>query len=160
MSEEKFVEMVAPLVDGEDVLGAGVFAPRGTMGAMAGSVGVGGLSNNDVGMAIGVLGAIGAGHATAAVEHQPRWTILAVTPTRVLAFVGEHAGVGWKPGTRYAEFNRESLAVTVHGRVNVQILVLEDLSDHRKIEFEAPRFGPQHGVVVVKLLNHPDPQES
>ncbi len=152
MSEEHLVELVQPLVDGETVLGAGVFQPRGTSGTMGASMGAGLGTNSMVGMAIGTLGVLGAGQATAAVEHEPRWTIVAVTPTRVLAFEGVTQHVGWKPGTRYAEFDRAHLAVTIHGRVNVRVMILEDLSDHRRLELETARFGPQHGTVVTHLL--------
>ncbi len=157
MSEQELVEMVTPLAGGEEVLGAGVFQPRGTSGAM-GASGAAGLESHDaVGMAIGTLGILGAGHAAAAVEHEPRWTIVAVTPTRVLAFEGLAHGIGWKPGTVYAEFDRATLAVTIHGRVNVRVMILEDLSDHRRLELETARFGPQHGTVVTHLLAESDP---
>lgn len=152
MSEQDLVELVAPLVAGEDVLGAGVFQPRGTSGTMAASAGAGLETHDPVGMAIGALGVVGAGHATAAIEHQPRWTIVAVTPTRVLAFAGLAHGIGWKPGDCYATFDRATLGVTIHGRVNVRVMILEDLSDHRRLELETARFGPQHGTVVTHLL--------
>jgi len=152
MSEQDLVEMVGPLVDGEEVLGAGVFEPRGTSGTMVASAGAGLETHDLVGMAIGALGVVGAGHATAAVEHQPRWSIVAVTPTRVLAFEGLAHGMGWKPGQCYATFDRASLGVTVHGRVNEKVMVLEDLTDHRRLELETARFGPQHGTVVTHLL--------
>lgn len=157
MSENDLVEMVAPLAGGESVLGAGVFQPRGTSGGMGASGAAGAMSHDAVGMAIGAVGVLGAGHVAAAVEHQPRWTIVAVTPTRVLAFEGLAHGIGWKPGTCYAEFDRPTLAVTIHGRVNVRVMVLEDVADHRRLEFETARFGPQHGTVVTTLLaeDHP-----
>lgn len=44
------------------------------------------------------------------------------------------------------------LGVTVHGRVNVRVMILDDLSDHRRLELETARFGPQHGTVVTHLL--------
>lgn len=152
MSEQELVEMVTPLVGGEEVLAAGVFEPRGTSGAMAASAGAGVETHDPVGMAIGALGVVGAGHAAAAVEHQPRWTVVAVTPTRVLAFEGLAHGIGWKPGECYATFDRASLGVTVHGRVNVKVMVLEDLTDHHRLELETARFGPQHGTIVTHLL--------
>ena len=52
----------------------------------------------------------------------------------------------------YATFDRARLAVTVHGRVNVKVMLLEDLSDHRRLELETARWGPQHGTVVMHLL--------
>lgn len=152
MSEQQLVEMVQPLVDGEDVLGAGVFQPRGTSGTQGVSMGVGFGTDSSVGLAVGALGVLGAGQATAAVEHEPRWTIVGVTPTRVLAFEGLAHGIGWKPGDCYATFDRTTLAVTIHGRMNVKVMVLEDLKDHRRLELETARWGPQHGTVVVHLL--------
>ena len=152
MSEQKLVEMVQPLVGGEEVLGAGVFEPRGTSGTQGAAMGAGFGTDSTVGLAVGALGVIGAGHATAAVEHEPRWTIVAVTPTRVLAFEGLTEGIHWTPGSCYATFDRSSLAVTVHGRVNVKVMVLEDLADHRRLELETARWGPQHGTVVLHLL--------
>jgi hypothetical protein len=66
--------------------------------------------------------------------------------------VGEAKGVHWVPGDLYAGFDRERLAVTVHGRLNVRVLVLEDTEDGRRLELETNRIGPQHGKIVVELL--------
>ena len=70
----------------------------------------------------------------------------------VLAFEGLAHGIGWKPGDCYATFDRATLGVTLRGRVNVRVMILEDLSDHRRLELETARFGPQHGTVVTHLL--------
>lgn len=156
MSEQDYVQMVTPLTDGEEVLAAGVFEPRGTSGGQAAAST--GFAGKDIALAaISTAGMVGAGRAAAMIEHQPRWTILAVTPTRVLAFEGKVDGVHWKPGQVYATFDRSSLAVTVHGRVNVRVLVLEDSASGTKLELETMRVGPQHGSVVIHLLSdHPD----
>ncbi len=151
MSEQDYVQMVTPFADGEEVLAAGVFEPRGTSGGQAAAAT--GLAGNDLALAaISTAGMVGAGHAAAVIEHQPRWTILAVTPTRVIAFKGEVDGIHWKPGQVYATFDRSSLAVTVHGRVNVRVLVIEDSASGTKLELETMRVGPQHGGVVIHLL--------
>jgi hypothetical protein len=151
MSEQRLVDLVRPLTGGEDVLAAGVFQPRGTSGAMAAGEAIG-LGGSVADVALGTTQVVAAGHEAAALEGEPRWTILAVTPTRVLAFAGEASGLTWVPGEVYASFDRAHLAVTVHGRLNVRVLVLEDTSDSRTLELETNRVGPQHGKVVVELL--------
>ena len=151
MSEQDYVQMVTPLTDGEEVLAAGVFEPRGTSGGQAAAST--GFAGRDLTLAaISTAAMAGAGHAAAVIEHQPRWTILTVTPTRVIAFEGKADGVHWKPGQVYATFDRSSLAVTVHGRVNVRVVVLEDTASGTRLELETMRIGPQHGTVVIHLL--------
>lgn len=151
MSEQDFIDAVSPLAGGEQVVAAGVFQPRGTSGGMAASGSLG-LAGSGVDVAVGAAGVLAAGQAAAAVEGEPRWTIVGVTSTRVLAFVGETQGMHWVPGELYASFDRDTLAVTVHGRLNVRVLVLEDTKDGRRLELETNRIGPQHGKIVVELL--------
>lgn len=151
MSEQDYIDAVSPLAGGEQVVAAGVFQPRGTSGGMAASGSLG-LAGRGVDVAVGAAGVLAAGQAAGALENEPRWTIVGVTPTRVLAFVGETTGVHWVPGHLYASFDRDTLAVTVHGRLNVRVLVLEDTKDERRLELETNRIGPQHGKIVVELL--------
>jgi hypothetical protein len=151
VSEQRFIDLVQPLAGGEQVLAAGVFQPRGTSGAMAAG-GALGMTGRGIDMAVGGAQILGAGQEAATLEQEPRWTIVAVTPTRVLAFEGRTHGMNWEPGELYAQFSRDRLAVTVHGRLNVRVLVLEDTSDGQTLELETNRIGPQHGAVVVELL--------
>lgn len=148
MSGQRYVEMVEPLAEGEEVLAAGVFQPRGTSGAM-GAVGGGGKG---IGGLVASVGMVEAGHVAAAAEHEPRWTIVGVTPTRVLAFEGRAHGTHWEPGVRYAVFDRTNLAVTTHNRVSVRVLELRDTATGERLELETMRVGPAHGGEVVHLL--------
>ncbi|MBM3675934.1 MAG: hypothetical protein FJW88_13515 [Actinobacteria bacterium] len=151
MSEQDYVQMVTPLVDGEEVLAAGVFQPRGTQGGMDAAGGL--LGTHNVGAAAaGMVGIVEAGHVASAVERQPRWTILAVTPTRVLAFEGVVDGIHWKPGARYATFARAGLGVSAKGRMSTRVLVLESTDDGTHLDLETMRVGPQHGTDVIRVL--------
>jgi len=122
---------------GEKVEAAGVFQPRGTAGAVT---------------AVGAVGTV-AGHELAKDEGVPRWTLIAVTAQHLYAFAAELAlGGGVKSLEPFATFERDKIAITVHGRLGVRTFEVEDTTSGRRFEWEAQRFSPMHGSVVVKLL--------
>jgi hypothetical protein len=153
MSEESLEQMAQAAVgSGEEVLAAGVFEPRGTSGAGLGALDVGhaagGLAGEVVGAAVGAF----SGRVMAEADAVPRWTLMAVTPAHLYAFVAHGQGIGWRVAERFAVWDRDKIAFTVHGRVGQRIFEVEDLATGRRYEFETARFGPAHGSVVIKLL--------
>jgi hypothetical protein len=155
-------EVAAHAVD-DEIITAGVFQARGAtlkvmMGAGAGSS-VGNLIGGGLGDAIGVgVGAL-AGNAASGEDGVFRW-LVAVSPTRVYVF---EPTAGGTPGAQAGEirkgdvrliyaFEREHLEVTVKSRLNVRVLILEDLPTGEKIELEGNRIGWSNAKEVVKAL--------
>lgn len=153
MSDEKLIEEAqAFLGEGERVEAAGMFQPRGTTGAMEGSFGAGLATDNIAGELAGAAVSVEAGRAMSHVDDVPRWTMLAVTPTTVHAIrCGQH-GVGWQPEETFATFDRSKIQVTVHARVNVRTVTIEDPDTGRRFEWEGNRIGPAHAKDVIELL--------
>lgn len=153
MSDEKLIEEAqAYLGDGEQVLAAGMFQPRGTSGGMGGAMGAGLATNNIVGELAGAAASVEAGRAMSHVDGVPRWTMLAVTPTTLFAIACGQHGVGWQPQETFATFDRSSARFTVHGRVNVRTLSIEDPSSGHTYQWEGNRIGPAHAKAVIEAL--------
>lgn len=111
MSDEKLIEEAAFLGEGERVLAAGIFQPRGTSGSMAGTAGAGFATDNIVGELVGAAAAVESGRAMSShVDGVPRWTMLAVTPTTLDAIACGQHGVGWQPEGTFATFDRRRRA--------------------------------------------------
>jgi hypothetical protein len=138
VSESSLVEDAQQAIGGaEKVLAAGVFQPRGTEGSAT---------------AAGAVGALAGGRIMSEAERVPRWTLIAVTPTRLHAFEAHGSGTSWRAGAPFAAWDRDKVAITVHGRLGVRTFEVEDTETGQRFEFETTRFGPAHGTVVVKLL--------
>jgi hypothetical protein len=154
---------VAAHAVGDDIIAAGIFQARGaTMkimaGTAAGSIGgdlVGGTGGS-IGVGVGAL----AGVAASGHDGLYRW-LVAVSPTKVYVFVPE--GATSSPGGQSTEirkgevhllhtFARERLEVTAKSRVNVRVLILEDLPTGEKIELEGNRIGWSHSKEVIQAL--------
>jgi hypothetical protein len=138
VSEASLVDEAQQAIgDSEKVEAAGVFQPRGTEGSI------------DVG---GVAGAMVGGTVMSEAQQVPRWTLIAVTETHVHAFEAHGKGTSWSVGAPFETWDRDKIAITVHGRFGVRTFEVEDTETGRRFEFETPRFGPAHGSVVLKLL--------
>jgi hypothetical protein len=138
VSESSLVEDAQQAIGGaEKVLAAGVFQPRGTEGSAT---------------AAGAVGALAGGRIMSEAERVPRWTLIAVTPTRLHAFEARGSAALFPPSPPFAAWDRDKVAITVHGRLGVRTFEVEDTETGQRFEFETPRFGPAHGTVVVKLL--------
>jgi hypothetical protein len=159
---DSLVDVAAHAV-GDDIIAAGIFQARGaTMKIMAGTA-AGSTGGDLLGGAGGSLGVgIGALAGVAASGHDGlyRW-LVAVSPTRVYVFVPE--GATSSPGGQSTEirkgeihllhaFAREHLEVTAKSRVNVRVLILEDLPTGEKIELEGNRIGWSHSKEVIQAL--------
>jgi hypothetical protein len=153
VSDEKLIgEAQAFLGEDAKVLAAGIFQPRGTTGGMMGVTGAGLATDNIVGEVAGVAAGLESGRVMAGVNDVPRWTLLAVTPTELHALRAKQAHVGWAVEGPFARFDRERIRVTVHGRVNVRTLTVEDPDSGRRYEWEGNRIGPAHAKAVIEAL--------
>lgn len=153
MSDEKLIDVAKAFLDGDqDVVAAGIFQPRGTTGGMAGTTGAGFATDSLAGEVAGAAAGIGAGRAMAHVDGVPRWTMLAVTPSTLHALACGQHGVGWQPESVFATFDRSAIRATVHGRVNVRTLTIEDPATGRTYEWEGNRIGPAHAKAVIEAL--------
>jgi len=153
MSDEKLIETAQTFLGGDaSVEAAGIFQPRGTTGAMEGAMGAGLSTDNLVGELAGAAASVGAGAAMSAAQDVPRWTLLAVTPTTLHAIACGQHGVGWQPESTFATFDRSRIQVTVHARVNVRTLTVDDPDTGRRYEWEGNRIGPAHAKDVIEVL--------
>ena len=100
------------------------------------------------GLAAGAM----AGEVAAEARDVPTRTILAVGSAHVFAFVAEAEGMHWRAGERFATFDRSKIKVTVHARVNVHTLSIEDPDTGRTYEWEGNRIGPDHANAVIHAL--------
>jgi hypothetical protein len=153
MSDEKMIEQARGFVGGdEEILAAGIFQPRGTTGGMMGVTGAGLATDNVVGEVVGVAAGMESGRAMSHLDGVPRWTMLAVTPSTLYALACGQHGVGWQPESVFARFDRSAIRATVHGRVNVRTLSIEDPGSGRTYEWEGNRIGPAHAKAVIEAL--------
>jgi len=163
MSDENMIERAEAFIgDDQKVTAAGVFQPRGTTGGMMGATGAGFATDNLAGELAGAAAGIEAGRAMAHVDDVPRWTMLAVTPTTLYALACGQHGVGWQPQSVFARFDRSAIRATVHGRVNVRTLTIEDPASGRTYQWEGNRIGPAHAKAVIEALEAEevaDPQD-
>lgn len=153
MSDAKLIEEATIFLGGgEQVVAAGIFEPRGTSGGMGGAMGAGLATNNIVGELAGAAASIEAGRAMSHVDGVPRWTMLAVTPATLYAIACGQHGVGWQPQEVFATFDRSTARFTVHGRLNVRTLTVEDPSSGHTYQWEGNRIGPAHAKTVIAAL--------
>ena len=140
--EQDLIELAQRETDGEQVLVAGVFHPRGTA----------------IASAIPGIGAIAGGPMAAEARDEPWHTMLAVGPVHLFAFVLNDVSVGWEIRERFGVWERSAIHVTAHNRISVRTLEIDDRNGHR-YEFEAPRLGEHagwHGGAVIRLLVAPE----
>jgi hypothetical protein len=153
MSDERLIEEAANAIGGDArVLAAGVFEPRGAMGGMLGVTAAGLSTDNIVGEVAGAIGGLAAGDVMAHEDDVPRHTLLAVTDDRLYAFAADAEHGRWVARARFATFDRSSIEVTVHGRVNVRTLTVQDPASGRTYQWEGNRIGPDHAKAVIEAL--------
>jgi hypothetical protein len=127
----------------EQVLAAAVFHPRGYrsaafVGGMAGA-GVGGLmgeAGDTLGATVGVTAGL---QTTEATLGQPRFTFIAVTATHLYGFAGRREDGVVQPAELLWTLERDHTQVSVHSRILMSVLELEDLPTGTKLAFEAER---------------------
>ncbi len=174
VANQKHMLSAAKEVTGDDVKIAGLFSPRGAsghrfvglsvgnaVGAVVGSE-LGGAAGDTVGQLIGGSAGMVAGEASVADHNEDSLKggtinfVVAVSPTKVyilqpqssMAITRENLGLAY-------EFDLATLAVTLHARLYVRTMTLEDTTTGDKLELEGARIGWAHSKQTMKfLLDH------
>ncbi len=157
MNEEKLLREAQQVVGEDDVLlAAGVFQPRGTQAGMSGGAAIGGgLARGVAGLAAAAAGmAVGqqAARTASGSLEAPRWTVLAVSTTRIYGLVGHGEGLVIRPEEVFAVLDREHITTRVHERVGVRVLEIVDGDSGAALELETARLGGWHGTDVLREL--------
>jgi hypothetical protein len=145
------------VITDEEVLGAGVLQPRGAMEGMTA-----GLTGSTIGDAAGAgelgaasgVGGLAAGRLAAEAQGIPRWTLVAVTPTRVvLLSVHSTYLLNVRRPEPFAEIARAHATVTKSGVAGTAWYVLTDTAAGREYRLECSRAGDlANGNGVMKLI--------
>jgi hypothetical protein len=152
---ERVQEALARIGIEDEVVGAGIFFPRGHSGAMF----AGGMIGGDVGGELGrlagdvglVAGAIGAGKAADAASGLPERMMIAASASTVYGF-DTHREHGREPTDLIFRLPRSRLEVRVHQRVNVRVLELIDEASDSRVELEGERLPGFHTSDVIDAL--------
>jgi hypothetical protein len=148
---------------GDDTIDlAGLFEPKGTAakegaGAIAGSV-IGDAAGSQ---AIGTSVGLGVGMAASADHGQIRF-VLALSPEKIYVLKPEHFDSLHKEELELLHtFDRKTARVTVHARVTVRTIVIEN-EEGRRVELEGDRMWFKHSKAVVQALleDHFEGEES
>jgi hypothetical protein len=155
--ESHIIDVARQVIKDEEILGAGVLQPTGAMEGMSG-----GLIGNTIGDAAGVgalgaasgMGGLAAGRVAAAAQGVPRWTLVAVTPTRVvLLSVHSTYLLSVRNPEPFAEIDRARVRVTREGFAGAAWYVLKDTRSGREYHLECSRgLSLGNGNDVMKLI--------
>lgn len=159
MKEADLIAQAQAQVPDETVSAAGVFQPRGTQAGM--DIGAGGAGDTFghglTGMAIGAI-SIAAGEAAgrglSVAEGIPRWTLMAVTPTKLYAFhvLSPTDGLSFEMKELFRVWSLDAITVHVSGRVGTKLFIVDDHAEGHSYEFEGFRWGWQHANVVMHVF--------
>jgi len=94
-----------------------------------------------------------AGRAADRSVEVPRWTVLAVSASRIYAFAGEGHGLAVRPVGLFAVLERGRVVTRVHQRVGVRVLEIIDADTRERPELETARLGGWHGEDVLEQLS-------
>jgi hypothetical protein len=159
MSEESMVQLVQDALDAqgiaERILAVGQFYPRGHTGGLF----AGGLVGGEAGGLVGGAGeGVGVGMGSLAGMHAADHR--SGLPSSMLVGVSAATVFGFAAPTRHSEptalvfrVARSSLTTSVHQRVNVRILELEDTASGSRIELEGNRLPMTHAKDVIEELH-------
>ena len=159
MKEADLIAQAQAQVPDETVSAAGVFQPRGTQAGM--DIGAGGAGDSFghglTGMAVGAISiAVGeaAGRGLSAAEGIPRWTLMAVTPTKLYAFhvISPTNGASFEMKELFRVWSLDAITVHVSGRVGVKVFIVDDHAEGHSYEFEGFRWGWQHANLVMNVF--------
>jgi hypothetical protein len=139
----------AKAATGDRILVAGAFQPRGTSGSAMGGF----ASGTGVGSAVGEsFGSLGEGEALesvplAATPEGPR-PVVAVSPSKIYVLRSDDGEL-----TTVHSFHRAMAHVSVHSRIAVKTLEIEDPETRERVELEAERlWGREAKSVIDELL--------
>ena len=157
MREAHIIDVASQVITDEQILSAAVLQPQGAMEGMSG-----GLVGNTIADAAGStelgpvsgLGALGAGEMAAASQGVPRWTLVAVTPTRVvLLSVHSTYLLNVRHPEPFAEIDRAHVQVTQSGLAGATWYALTDTATGRTYNLEcATGVDLANGNGVMKLI--------
>ena len=135
---------------GDEILIAGLFAPRGGA-ADSGlhSRRYGSSGNGSRGMRIGSLVGFGAGSAAEPRAREHR-LVVAVSPTRVYLL---RASADGDRLVLAHTFDRRRVAATIHARLNERTLTLEDTWTGERFELEGERSPEAHVTATMHVLS-------
>jgi len=162
ITEKELDARCAGLLPGEQVLATGLFEPYGSGVAIGTGVGTAetvahGLHLPGVaGVLVSAATGFAAERGLAAAEHQPPWTVLAVTPTHVYAFDASQAGgvvaTGHFSGPPYATWDRGAIGVHVSRYVTSFELAIDDPATGTCWEYKGNAVYKVGGKLVAHLL--------
>jgi hypothetical protein len=144
MAEEQMIQIVESALrehgDGDEVVAAGQFMPRGHTGSMF----AGGLIGDSLGPGGGVADSVGTAAGSLAGAHLhdaasglPGHVLVGVTATNVYGF---DAPTRHSPARGLVfRIPRDTLEAKVHQRVNVRVLELIETTTGSRIELEGSR---------------------
>ncbi len=139
---------------GDEILIAGLFAPRGGaadsgLDSRGDGSGNGGSGNGRQGMRIGSLVGFGAGSAAEPRAREHR-LVVAVSPTRVYLL---RASADGERLVLAHTFDRRRVAATIHARLNERTLTLEDTWTGERFELEGERSPEAHVTATMHVLS-------
>ena len=160
-SEDHLIQGAAKAI-GETILVAGMFQPKGLMAEQEIGDVVGSAVGNQLGGFTGsLIGAVG-GIATADVAGSKDGTdafVVAISETTVYVLAPASVrGVPQENLELLHTFPREHLSATIHARVGVRILVLENVETGEVVKLEGSRVSWSHSKDVIHVLSADGPQ--
>lgn len=173
MSAESRLRDAAAEATGDDsIIDVAEFRPRGSAAAAFGGAAAGGLVGGAVeregswGSSVGGgIGYAAGREAQARASDMPKYVGVAVSESEVYLLEIPYGFWSKKPeeARAFAKIDRDKLGVEVHQRVNVRVVVLEDLDTGHKFELEAERLNRYHAKALIELLKvsdqHHEPDE-
>jgi hypothetical protein len=155
LTEKQLEERCGELLPGEEVLAAGAFEPYGALMATGAGAGIG-VGHGVAGAVLSAAAGYAANRGMAVAEHQPPWTVLAVTADHVYAFDATDAeGVTATrhfDGPPYATWDRPAIAVHVSRHVAHFTLAIDDATTGTTWEYTGNQVYKVGGKLVAHLL--------
>ena len=157
MRESHIIDVARQVITDEEILGAAVLQPQGAMEGMSGGLVGNTIADAAGGSELGAVsgaGALGAGQIAAAAQGVPRWTLVAVTPTRVvLLSVHSTYLLNVRHPEPFAEIDRANVKVTKTGLAGAAWYALTDTATGRTYNLECSRgLDRANGNGVMELI--------
>jgi hypothetical protein len=155
LTEKQLEQRCGELLPDEQVLATGAFEPYGALMATGAGAGLG-VGHGLGGLSLSAATGYAANRGMAVAEHQPPWTVLAVTADHVYAFDAT-AGDGITAtrhfdGPPYAAWDRTALAVHVSRHVTHFTLAIDDTATGTTWEYTGNQVYKVGGKLVAQLL--------
>ena len=144
---------------GDDIVAAGLFQPKGmagseVIGMTAGAV-LGDAVGGEIGQTVGMAAGEGAALASKE-EHGAIRFVLAISPSKIYVLKPSSFDALHKEELEVLQtFDRKTAEITVHARVTVRTIVIEDPATGEKAELEGGRLWFKHAKPVLSQLLEP-----